>query len=276
MSSYLKLVNFEFNRFLKLYIVLMGVTILSQIIGVMVESRAYVNRANRLIYEELIPKSEFIEQNGTLSFFNISQTPWFMGPIGLCLVVLIIYVFFIWYRDWLGKNTFIYRLLMLPTARLHIYLAKATTILLFTLGLVALQLILFPIENKILQWIVPNEFRTDLSVYEIIKVPYLQILFPNTFMEFILFYVGGMAAIFIVFTAILFERSFRMKGVFYGILYSAASIFIFLAPILVDAFFLENYFYPMELFFMELGIGLIVLAGAIWTGNFLIKKKIRV
>ena len=30
-----------------------------------------------------------------------------------------------------GKNTFIYRLLMLPTNRLNIYLAKATTILLF-------------------------------------------------------------------------------------------------------------------------------------------------
>lgn len=276
MSRYLKLVNFEFNRFWKLYIVLMGVTIISQIIGVIVESRTYVNRANKMIYEELLPKSEFIEQNGTLSFFNISQTLWFMGPIGLCLVVLIIYVFFIWYRDWLGKNTFIYRLLMLPTARIHVYLAKATTILLFTLGLVALQLLLFPIENQILLWIVPNEFRTNLSVYEIIKVPYLTIMFPNTFIEFILYYGGGMAAIFIVFTAILFERSFRMKGVFYGILYSAASMLIFLAPILVDAFILNNYFYPLELFFMEIGTGFIVLAGAIWTGNFLIKKKVRV
>ncbi|MBT2720724.1 MULTISPECIES: hypothetical protein [unclassified Bacillus (in: firmicutes)] len=276
MSRYLKLVNFEFNRFWKLYIVLIGVTIFSQLIGVIVESRTYVNQANQMIYEELIPMSEFIEQNGTLSFYNISQTLWFMGPIGLCLVVLIIYVFFIWYRDWLGKNTFIYRLLMLPTARIHVYLAKATTILLFTLGLVALQLILLPIENQVLLRIVPNELRTNLSVYEMIKVPDLMIMFPNTFIEFILYYVGGMAAVFIVFTAILFERSFRMKGVFYGILYSAASIVIFLAPILVDEFILNNYFYPLELFFMELGTGFIVLTGAIWTGNFLITKKVRV
>ena len=34
MNRYLKLVNFEFNRFLKLYLVLIGITILSQIIGV--------------------------------------------------------------------------------------------------------------------------------------------------------------------------------------------------------------------------------------------------
>ena len=42
----------------------------------------------------------------------------------LCGVILIIYVFFIWYRDWLGKNTFIYRLLMLPTARIQCLFGK--------------------------------------------------------------------------------------------------------------------------------------------------------
>ena len=242
MSRFLKLVNFEFNRFLKLYMVLIGVTILSQLIGVIVVSRSYVNLANKSIYEELMQKSEFIEQNGTLSFQNISQTLWFLGPIGLCLVVLSIYVFIIWYRDWLGKNTFIYRLLMLPTARLHVYLAKATTILLLVLGLVALQIVLLPIENQLLLSIVPNDLRINLSVNEIIMLPELTIMFPTTFSEFILYYGGGMAAVLIVFTAILFERSFRMKGVFYGIIFSAVSIFIFLAPILVNEFSLENYF----------------------------------
>ena len=54
MKRYLKLVNFEFNRFFKLYLVLVGITILSQIIGVIVESRAYLNLANELIYKELV------------------------------------------------------------------------------------------------------------------------------------------------------------------------------------------------------------------------------
>jgi hypothetical protein len=276
MNRYLKLVNFEFNRFWKLYLVLMGVTILSQIIGVMVESQNYLNQANNLIYKELMPKSQFIGQHGTMSFINISQTIWFMGPIGLCAVTLIIYVFFIWYRDWLGKNTFSYRLLMLPTARIHIYLAKATTILLLIFGLVALQLLLIPVENQILKWMVPNEFRTDLTVNAITNTPYLKVLFPKTFTEFILYYGAGMAAVFLVFTVILFERSFRIKGVFYGILYCALCLLILLAPLLVNEFILNNYFYPLELFFMEVGTVIIILAGAIWTGNFLIKNKVRV
>ncbi len=131
MNRYLKLVNFEFTRFLKLFLVLTGITLLIQLIGVIFESRKYIGRANKVIYEELLSKSDFITQYGKISFYNISQTGWFLGPIVLCGVTLLIYVFFIWYRDWLGKNTFSYRLLVLPTARINVYLAKATTI--FTL-----------------------------------------------------------------------------------------------------------------------------------------------
>ncbi|HJF32456.1 MAG TPA: hypothetical protein K8V56_11875 [Sporosarcina psychrophila] len=276
MKRYLKLVDFEVKRFLKLYLVLLGVTILSQIIGLIVESRAYLNRANVVIYKDLVPKDEFIEQYGKMSFLDFSQSVWFLGPIMLCGVVLIIYVFFIWYRDWFGKNTFSYRLLMLPTARINVYFAKATTILLFVLGLVALQIVLLPVESQVLQWMVPGEFRTDLSVNTITNINYLTTLFPSTFIEFVLYYSGGIAAVFIVFTAILFERSFRIKGIIYGILYCAVSILIFFAPIFINEFMLGNYFYPIELFFLELVAGLLVLACAIWTGNFLLKNKIRV
>jgi hypothetical protein len=277
MNRYLKLVNFEFNRFLKFYLILIGITILSQMIGVIIESQIYVDRANELIYEQFIPKDKIIEQIGKISLIDITNTFWFLGPIALCIVTLVIYVFFIWYRDWLGKNTFIYRLLMLPTSRIHIYLAKATTILLFVLGLVALQLLLLPIEGPVVKWIVPSEFRTDLPVHElIINSEYYRILLPHSFIDFILFYGVGMAAVFIVFTAILFERSYRKIGIIYGILFCLFSLVIMAVPILLDSFVLIRYFYPIELLFMELIAGCIVLAIAIWTSNFLIKNKVRV
>lgn len=276
MKRYLKLVNFEFTRFLKLYLVLIGITIVSQVSGVIVESKRYLKWANEFIYKELMTKDDFIDQYGTMSFLDITQTLWFIGPIALCAVVLIIYVFFIWYRDWLGKNTFSYRLFMLPTARIHIYLAKATTVLLYVLGLVALQLCLLPVESRILQWMVPNEFLTNYSVGEITGISNLSILLPTTFIEFVLYYGGGMIAVIIVFTAILFERSYRIKGIIYGMLYSALSLFIFFMPIILNVFVFKNYFYLTELFFMEIFTGLLVLACAIWTSNFLLKNKIRV
>lgn len=274
MKHYLKLVNFEFNRFFKLYLVLIGITILSQIIGVIVTARMHVNRANEWIYNEHMSEGDI--QLGKISFYDFSQSAWFTGPIALGIATLLIYVFFIWYRDWFGKNTFSYRLFMLPIARIQIYLAKAATILLYVLGLIALQLLLLPVEAQILKWMVPSEFRTDLSSNEITYLPNLALLIPNTFGEFILYYAAGIGAVSIVFTAILFERSYRVKGIIYGILFCAASQFIFFAPLLVNTFILKNYFYPTELFFMELAVGLVVVACSIWTANSLIKNKVRV
>ncbi|MCS0542751.1 hypothetical protein NXY55_22510, partial [Aeromonas veronii] len=169
-----------------------------------------------------------------------------------------------------------YRLLVLPTARLNIYLAKATTILLFVLGLIALQLILITIELQILQWLVPEEFHVDFPIAEVSNFHYLNILFPMTVADFILIYGVGIVAVCVVFTAILFERSYRLKGVFFGILYVAVSILIFFAPILVNEFILGQYFYANELFYMEIGTCLLTLAGAILIGNYLMNKKIRV
>lgn len=276
MNRYLKLVNFETNRFLKLYLVLIGIVFFVQMIGVIIVSRLYVNSANEAIYEDFLTKAQFLDQYGYMSFINFTRTAWFLGPIMLSMAVLIIYVFFIWYRDWLGKNTFAYRLLMLPTERINVYLAKATTMLIFVLGLVSVQLLLFPLENQVMKWLVSDDFRMDFSVKQITTSNELVILFPNTFTELLLYYGGGMVAVCIVFTAILFERSYRLKGIIYGILYCAASLLVFFAPVFVDAFLLGNYLYPLELFFIEIAMGLLVLLGAIWTGHYLLKNKVRV
>lgn len=276
MNRYLKLVNFETNRFLKLYLVLIGIVVFVQMIGVIIVSRLYINSANEAIYEDFLTKAQFLDQYGYMSFINFTRTAWFLGPIMLSMAVLIIYVFFIWYRDWLGKNTFAYRLLMLPTERINVYLAKATTMLIFVLGLVSVQLLLFPLENQVMKWMVSDDFRMDFSVKQITTSNELVILFPNTFTEFLLYYGGGMVAVCIVFTAILFERSYRLKGIIYGILYCAVSLLVFFAPVFVDVFLLGNYLYPLELFFIEIAMGLLVLIGTIWIGHYLLKNKVRV
>src|SRR5690625_4943892 len=142
MKNYLKLVNFEFNRFFKVYAALIAITVVSQITGIIVLSKSYMNEANTMIYNNGLSQATYIEQYGTMSFYSITQTFWVMGPIALCMGALIFYIFLTWYRDWFGKNTFIYRLLMLPTARLNVFLAKATSIMLMVLGLVSIQLLL--------------------------------------------------------------------------------------------------------------------------------------
>jgi hypothetical protein len=276
MKNYLKLVNFEFNRVAKLFAVLLGITLVAQVIGVIVQSRNYLNMANEKIYEELMPKAQFLAEFGQISFLQIVRSAWFMGPIALCVAGVAFYIFLIWYRDWFGKNTFIYRLLMLPTTRLNIFFAKITNILLMTFGLVAFQLILLPIETTVLKWMVPNEFRNDIGIKEIVSSPELNMIVPSSVVELILYYGAGLLAVSILFTGILFERSFKWKGIFAGVIYGVASVIVFISPFLLHELVLHGFFYPVELLLLEIIMGLIVLSASIWMSGFLLKKKITV
>lgn len=277
MKGYIKLVNFEFNRVAKLFAILLGITLVVQIAGVIVKSRKYMSMANERIYEELVPKAQFIEQFGKISFLDIGRTIWFAGPIALCVAGVAFYIFFTWYRDWFGKNTFIYRLLMLPTTRLNIFFAKITNILLMVFGLVAFQLLLLPVETAVLKWMVPKDFRTDMGVKEIVtSMPELNVIIPSSVAGFALSYAVGVLAVSILFTAILLERSFKWKGVFAGILYSVVAVAVLISPLLLQNFVLDGFFYPLEVLALEIVTGLIVLAGSIWMSGFLLKKKITV
>lgn len=277
MKSYLKLVNFEFNRSAKIFAILLGIILIVQIVGVIVLSKKYLNMANERIYEELMPKAEFLTNFGQMSFLSVTRSVWFLGPIALCIAGVGFYIFLIWYRDWFGKNTFIYRLLMLPTTRLNVFYAKITNILLMTFGFVAFQLILIPIETTVFKWMLPNEFRMDMSVKEIVSsMPELNMLFPNSLILGVLNYGAGFMVVAILFTAILFERSFRWKGVFVGIMYSLVVIAVFISPLLLQEFILNDFFYPIELFVLEIVMGVIVLAVSIWMSGYLLKNKITV
>lgn len=276
MNRYFKLVHFEFTRFSKIYWVLMGIAALMQIVGVIVQSRLYLHNANEIIYGENIPLEQFLQDYGMMSFYDIADSFWMTGSIAIVAVSLLIYMLFIWYRDWLGKNTFIYRLFMLPTERITVFTAKATTIFLLVMGMVAFQIVLLLLESQILKWVVPDEFLLNMSVREILSFDYLNIIYPYSFSRFLIHYGLGLLVVVVAFTMILFERSFRLKGILFAILYGAGAVIVFTLPLLLQFLVLDGYLYPGELMIAEIITALIVLIDSIWTSHFLLKKKIRV
>src|SRR5699024_6188532 len=224
-----------------------------------------------------ISQAEFIDMFGQMSFDQVMGSAWFLGPIALSIAAVIFYIFFIWYRDWFGKNTFIYRLLMLPTTRLNIFYAKLSTILLVTFGFVGFQLMILPLETRLMQWMVPKDFRVDMTLQNIMdSFMEWHIILPQTFTQFILHYGTGTIVVSVIFTAILFERSFRWKGVLLGVIYGIVAIGMFISPLILQDVILDGFFYPGEMVLLEIAAGLLVLAGSIWMSNFLLKKKIRV
>jgi hypothetical protein len=276
MKSYVKLTNFELNRFFKIYVVLIGLTLIMQVAGIIWSSNTYMRDVEELLLEG--NTVEMVKMTlGTFALSTVTRSFLFSGPIIICIVSLLIYVFLIWYRDWLGKNTFIYRLLMLPTARINVFFAKATTIFLMVLGLISLQLVFILIESEVAKLIVPVNFRVGEDLNQIIfGFDYLRVLYPTTVIQFLIHYGIGFMVVFVIFTGILFERSFRWKGILLGVLFAGAALVIFISPILLQTTILKEFFYPIELFILMVITGLIVITASILMSQYLLNKKIRV
>ena len=277
MMRYTKLVNFEINRFSKIYFSLLLITILSQFAGVIIKVQGFLNNADQTMLEEKLTEAAYIETFGGIDFNLVSGSLWFLGPIALGAVALIFYIFLIWYRDWFGKNTFIYRLLMLPTTRLSLYLSKATAIFLMVLGLIALQLIILPLENALFNSLVPEAFLSEeMSIMTILQSSrVLTFIIPGSFTQFLISYGIGLMIMLVLFTAVILERSYRIKGVVLGIVYCVLVGALFISPILIKAYYEIN-LYPSEIYGSVIALGLVITGLSIWFGSWLLKNCVTV
>src|SRR5690625_2007372 len=124
MISFIKLLNFEFNRFFKFYLRIFILTTISQLSGGFIIIRQYLSRMHESISEGRMSAENYIEQFGKMTIFEILYSYSFTIPIAIGATGLLIYMFFIWYRDWFAKNAFIYRLLTLPINRMHLFWSK--------------------------------------------------------------------------------------------------------------------------------------------------------
>lgn len=274
MKNYLNLLHFEFNRFWKLYVFLLSLTVVSQIGGVVWMSLRKLDEAQEKMIVSQMTVTQYAEWHGTIGFRELLYSAWFQLPVFLSVAVLMIYVFFIWYRDWFAKGSFIYRLLMLPTARMNIYFAKLTTIMLQVLGLVALQTLLIQLGVKVFNAIIPVELRDGIPVRMLYNYDFLDWFYPTTFTSFFLLYGLGLLFVAVIFTCILFERSYGWRGIVLAVVYAALSFAIFMAPFVFNSF--TNYLYPPELLAIGIAVGAVLLAIALWQAKRLLTSKINV
>ena len=280
MNRFLKLVNFELNRFSKIYFGLIILVSLLQLTGVW-----YVFHKDLGIVKNDLQNGmslmDYVKNHGPIDFQTVALSTFFLFPILLAVATLLIYVFLIWYRDWFGKNLFSYRLFMLPSNRMSIYLAKATTILLLVFGMIALQMLLIPLEVLIYKSILPTELQLPFSILDINSInsrnAFLSLIIPKDFIQFMLSYGLGFISLLVIFTGILLERSFRWKGIILGIIYFGFMIALFVCPIYINqSVVLNGYLYPSELLIIEIIDCLLIGALSIWISKWLLNNKVGV
>src|SRR5690554_452618 len=105
MNRYLKLVHYELTRFRWIYASLLVLTLLFQFGGIFLHTHSVTKSINENMAREALTATDYVQTFGTVGFLDFTQNSiWFFAPIGLCIAALVLYVFLIWYRDWLGKN----------------------------------------------------------------------------------------------------------------------------------------------------------------------------
>lgn len=277
MNRYWKLVHLEVGRFRTMMAGLMALTLICQVGAVIWGTADALSKRDPGSADAW--KWLFLP-NGKLSLALVifHTRVLFILPIFLCIAALALYVFLIWYRDWIGGHTFIYRLLTLPTVRRHVYTAKATAIVLFVWVLLAFQLLLLVVENLIFNGMVPADLRESSSWPDLIDASLvLAVLLPRHLDQFLWSYGLGITAVLAVFTAILLERSYRRLGILYAILYLAACCAAVVWPLAALGLgHPDAYLYPEEIAAIELAMEGLVLVASVWLGFRLIAKKVTV
>lgn len=277
MGSFMKLFAFEINRFIKLYIALLAVIFIIQLGTVLFEASSYMALVKEVTKSGRASPEQFLNEYWHFSLVDVIYARGFLIPIALGAVSVIIYLFFIWYRDWFARNTFIYRLLMLPVNRMTIYFAKLATIIVSVLGLISAQLVYLVIYKQIVKWIVPIVYRTDMKTSLLVASSDLSVLIPTHFSLFLIIYGLGTLFIIVLFTVILLERSFKLVGLLLGIIYTSFAIGLFILPFVVQFIFFDTfYLYTDEMFYVQLVISFIIGGVSLWISYILINRKVTV
>ncbi len=224
--SIIKLMMFEYKRIWKLYLALVIAVTCVQLFSIWYGSYTYAEMYKELARESGRTYYQIAQQDG-ISFIHVFHSFPTIASIMVSIAALLLYSCFIWYRDWVGKYPMAQRLLTLPIHRSALYFSKLGTIFSLVLGMIALQYLIILGGIGLVHLTVPSEFlqNNGLALSSIATFAQVYpVILPLSFKAFLLMYGTGLTFLTVLFTAIVIERSFRIKGWFIGAAYMALAV----------------------------------------------------
>ncbi|MGY4104014.1 hypothetical protein ACWOA0_00185 [Ignavigranum ruoffiae] len=117
------------------------------------------------------PQKDF----GLENLFAENNLFWMIVAVGLAVTIL--YVHYIWFREWHLQGRFIYRLLSLPGSRLAISWAKWSASMLMSLTMIVIQWLVFIIVDQLCQALFDNYISMGWRL-ELLNLTPLNVLIP--------------------------------------------------------------------------------------------------
>lgn len=265
----LKLIGWEVDRMTKPYLILITLLVVTQFawLGVFLWSETNM-------YEE-------IRRTGTpdyaLTFGNyLGGTP-FILSIGVAVTAMVFLSFWIWYRDFQGRGTFMMRLLLMPQQRMLVFSAKLVTMMLMILSLFSVQWIALKLQYIAFSSWFDSQMIPALGSFEQ-AIGYdgaLGVMFPASLFNFLVHQVLIAIAVLFIFAFVLIERSLWQRTLWAPILAMLVIGTLIFVPVLAF-YFLENRLFMDELMLVIL-LGLIGwMTATIWIGRRYLTKKLSV
>lgn len=274
MRKFMDLLEFEMGRFLKFLLpafLVMAVLQLFTTFQTILEFNDYS--------KQMLAQGQEISSLQPFTAVNITQRGLFGVSMLAIVLVFIFYSFFTWYREWLGKNAFIYRLLMLPLNRTTIYLTKALVFLLGGFLSFVFQFGMYGLVLFLSKSMVQPELYQALNIHQI-RPPFDWIqhaLFPESGIQFLSTYGFAFAALLTLFTAILLERSYRWKGLIAGIVYFIGYFVLYsLVSVSNHLRFIPFITRPSHAYLASIVYFFVVIAVGTAISSRLLKNKVKV
>ncbi|MFC6464680.1 hypothetical protein ACFP65_06740 [Marinilactibacillus sp. GCM10026970] len=278
LTHFIRLVNFEFERMFKFLVGIMAIVVVSNLIGFIYVPLSYMSYARETMASQSLSIAQYLSTYSPFSLNTVLGSLWIYGPLALGIIGFMFFAIFTWYREWFGKNTFVHRLLMLPISRMYIYSAKVLTVFLGIFSLLTLQYIVIWIGQFISRSLISSEFYIRVSLANAFDSnQILQFLLPSSVELFFTFYLLGFLFILVLYTAILLERSYRIRGFLMGLVFGIFSLLLVVSPHLLPTILRNHYIlFPSEQLLATLLLSIVVGIVSIGLSRYLLKHKITI
>ncbi|WP_214796390.1 MULTISPECIES: hypothetical protein [unclassified Exiguobacterium] len=206
----------------------------------------------------------------------LGGTPYLLS-LGIAVAAMLLYSAWIWYRDFQGRGTFMLRLLTMPQKRMTLFFAKLATILMMTLGLLAIEWIALKLQYiAFTSWFdgkmipINGSFDQALSINGI-----LAMMYPTSVVNFVIHQLFIVIVVLFIFTFVLIERSFWQRTMWSPVLSLSTLMVILTIPILGYALLSNRLIYDETIVYV--GVVLIVWASVtIWLSRRFLQSKLNV
>lgn len=272
MRKIMTLVNIEINRIFKFLVGILGLyTVVQTIFTIVLINSAKSSlienaKQSQLTLEQFIDSIKFPPYN--ISHFIQNQYSMIGGAV-VCILILI-YGFIIWYREWFGNNRVIYTLLILPINRMKIYISKFVTMLLLIFSMLSTFIITQAINYNLTINMLPYYNKLDIGcISDIYDNKFLSFIPINT-LDLVIYVSEIFVVIALIFLFVHLEISYKIKGAVLGIILSVVYVGILYLLLINSNILIKEKILLITLY----NIITICIAGTF--SRFLLKNKIRV